>query len=76
MPRSLEDIEKEALCLAQQDRAALARRLLATLDDGEDGDVEPAWVAEAERRYEAYRAGRTGAEPADEAIKKARRELG
>ena len=66
MARSLEEIEQDALELRPQDRATLVEHLLATLDEGEDVDAEEAWVAEAERRYQEYRAGRMKAVPADQ----------
>ena len=53
----------------------MAEHLLATLDPGEDIDAEGAWLAEAERRYQEYRAGRLRAKPAAEALRDARRDL-
>ena len=75
MARPLDEIERDAMALAPTERAALAERLLATLDDGEDADAEGAWLAEAERRYQEYRAGRMAAAPADRAFAEARRRL-
>ena len=75
MARPLDEIERDAIALAPEERAALAERLLATLDDGEDADAEEAWLAEAERRYQEYRAGRLKAAPADQAFAEARRRL-
>ena len=75
MARPLREIQNEALSLPQRDRAALAEHLLATLDPGEDIDAEGAWLAEAERRYQEYRAGRLRAKPAAEALRDARRDL-
>ncbi len=65
MHKSLGEIEKEAPALPLRERALLVERLLATLDRGEDDDVEGPWLEEAERRYREYRSGRTGAKPAD-----------
>jgi len=75
MAQLLSEIEQAALALTPQDRAALVEHLLATLDDGEDVDAEQAWLAEAERRYQEYRAGRTKAVPADEVFAQARARL-
>lgn len=58
MPMPLDRIEKEALNLPRQERAFLADRLLGSLDGNELTDVEEAWVAEAERRYAEYKAGK------------------
>lgn len=75
MARRLDEIEREAMALRPKERAALVEHLLATLDDGEDVDAEEAWLAEAERRYQEYRAGRMKAIPADQALAEARRRL-
>lgn len=40
----------QALQLPAEDRADVARRLIASLDDAADTDVEAAWLAEVERR--------------------------
>lgn len=66
MARPLDQVERDALALPERDRAALAEHLLATLDEAEGKDVEAAWLAEAERRYQEYRAGRMKAVPADQ----------
>ncbi len=75
MARPLTDVEREAMALSREERAALAKHLLATLDEGEEEDVEEAWVAESERRYREYRAGRMKAIPAEEVFAEARRRL-
>ena len=75
MARPLDQIEKEVMSLPPRERATLVEHILATLDVGEDADAEEAWLAEAERRYQAYRAGKIQASPAAEAFKRARREL-
>lgn len=75
MARPLGEIEREALELPLRDRALLIERLLATLDSGEDEDAEEAWLAEAERRYQDYKAGKTTARPAAEVLEQAKRDL-
>lgn len=62
----LEDIEAAALQLTASERAHLAERLLASLD--EDDDIMAAWVAEAERRGEAFERGEMEAIDFDESI--------
>ena len=69
----LEDIEAAALQLATGDRAKLAERLLISLD--EDDEILASWVAEAERRGDAYDRGEMGAIDFDEAIAQARTRL-
>jgi putative addiction module component (TIGR02574 family) len=49
-----------AMQLARQERADLARRLIASLDEdagAPEEDVEAAWLAEAERRLSAAERG-------------------
>ena len=55
----LKKLEDEILRLSIQERAFLADRLLSSL--GEDAaltDIDAAWIAEAERRYQEYREGK------------------
>lgn len=66
----LEDIEAAALQLAPGDRAHLAERLLASLD--EDDEILAAWVAEAERRGDAFDRGEMEAIDVDEVLARAR----
>lgn len=55
----LEKVEQEALRLSQAERAFLADRLISSLDTEEVlGEVDAAWVAEAERRYREYGEGK------------------
>lgn len=78
MSMPLERLEAEALELSTHERARLAQRLLASLDDGADEDpaeVERAWEVEIERRLAAYRAGEMEAVPADEALARIRARL-
>ena len=69
----LEDIEAAALQLTASERAHLAERLLVSLD--EDDEILAAWVAEAERRGEAFERGEMNAIDFDEAIAQARSRL-
>lgn len=75
MSVSLDRLEAQALELPSQDRARLAQRLLASLDDELDEDpaeVERAWEAEIEYRLAEYRAGRMESVPAAEALARIR----
>ena len=73
MNSPLEDIEAAALQLAQTDRAHLAERLLASLD--EDDEILAAWVAEAERRGDAFERGEMGAIDFDESLARLKAKL-
>lgn len=68
MSSDLSKLAREAEKLSTKDRARLIRRLLSSLDRKDDGDVEQAWLDEAEKRLLAYRNGKTTARPGDEVI--------
>ena len=75
MTRALEQVESQALELPTSDRAALAHRLIVSLDDGPDEDpteVELAWEAEIQRRLDEYRRGDVQPIPSSEVFAKAR----
>ena len=71
----LEQLEAEALELPTRERAALAHRLIASLDEGEYDDpteVELAWKAEIQRRLAEYRRGDVQAVSSADVFAKAR----
>ena len=72
MSSEFEQCEASAMKLPLSERAALAARLIASLDDATDADQERAWLEEADRRYQAYAAGRISARPAADALREAR----
>jgi putative addiction module component (TIGR02574 family) len=53
----LDDIAADAMKLPLRDRVRLAQRLVSSLDDQIETDVEALWVAEAERRLNELRTG-------------------
>jgi putative addiction module component (TIGR02574 family) len=57
MERKLEDLASEALGMSIEARAALAKRLLDSLDELEPEEWERLWVKEASRRYQQLKAG-------------------
>jgi putative addiction module component (TIGR02574 family) len=57
MERNLEDLTAEALQLSLESRAALAKRLLDSLDDLAPEEYERLWVEEAARRYQQLKTG-------------------
>jgi putative addiction module component (TIGR02574 family) len=71
MSKTLDDIERDALNLLAEERAFLADRLLSSLGDETLSDVDAAWVAEAERRYQAYKEGKRKPIPASEVFDEA-----
>lgn len=67
-----EDLEAAALALPREERARLARRLIASLDH----EVEEAWIAEVRERLSAYERGDLDAVPAEDVLAEGRRQVG
>jgi putative addiction module component (TIGR02574 family) len=65
-------IEREALHLPVLDRAKLADKLLLSLDDMSEHEVEEVWLDEAERRAAEIDQGLVQLIPAEEVSRKAR----
>ncbi len=55
----VDELELELLQLEPRQRAALARRLMDSLDDLSDAEYDQLWAEEAEARYAAFKAGKT-----------------
>lgn len=68
---NLAKILKSAMKLDVHDRATLAERLLASLEELTEEEAERLWAEESQRRLEQYRAGRAKAVSAEEVHKKA-----
>jgi len=76
MSELLKKIELDTQSLSKQERAFLADRLLSSLDGEENNnDVEEAWIAEAERRYQEYKEGKRPGSTAEEVFAEADRIL-
>lgn len=69
---TIDDLKKEALRLAPEGRASLARELLSSLDSLSEVEIEKLWMEEAARRDEELSSGTAGASPADEVLDRAR----
>lgn len=69
--KDLHKLESELLQLEPSTRAALAKALLASLDDLSDAEYERLWAEEAEARYADFLAGRTSAIDGDEVFARA-----
>lgn len=61
-----EQIERELMKLPIEERARLAERLVASLD--EDTEIERAWIAEVRRRDEELASGAVEAIPLEDAL--------
>ena len=69
----LYELEAAVLSLPKDERARLAERLIASLD--EDPEIEAAWAAEIRRRLDAMSRGEVEMVPAEDVISEARRRL-
>ena len=65
------DLETAALALPREERARLARRLIASLEH----EVEEAWIAEVRERLSAYERGDLDAVSADDVIAEGRQQV-
>ena len=73
MDTTLEILEERAMTLTVSERAALAQRLLASLD--EDQELDDAWAAELDRRIAAIESGEMKTIPIAEALAQVRATL-
>jgi putative addiction module component (TIGR02574 family) len=71
----LKKLEDEAMKLSPRSRARLAERLIASLEEDPDPDVERLWIAEAERRGAELSSGKVKGVPAGKVFKRARSAL-
>lgn len=69
---NLLQIESEALALPVQERAALAQRLLLSLEDISDQEFEKLWADESVRRAADFDSGKTTSISGEEVARKAR----
>ena len=68
-------LEKEVLELPARSRVRLAERIMESVDDYADPEVEAAWAAEIERRVDEIQSGADPGIPAAQVMKEARRAL-
>ncbi len=68
-----EEIEATAMHLSVSERAQLAQRLLASLD--EDSEIEQAWAEEIDRRLDEYERGAVRTVPGEEVFARIRARL-
>ncbi len=72
MTAKLDEFEAQALTLPPKVRAALAEKLIASLDELDETENERLWLDEADRRYQKYKGGRVEARSAQEVLRDAR----
>ncbi len=75
MSSKVEKLAIELLGLPASARAELARKLIASLEDTDDGDVDALWLEEAERRLSEIREGKVHGEPAEQVLSQIRGKL-
>lgn len=69
---SIEEIEVEIKKLSLRDRAALAKRLVESLDELSESEIEALWIEEAERRLDELEQGLVTESPAEDVLRRAR----
>jgi putative addiction module component (TIGR02574 family) len=69
---TLTDLEAKILELAPKDRARLAQRILESLEDLSEGEVEALWLQEADRRDQALDEDPSRAIPGADVLREAR----
>jgi putative addiction module component (TIGR02574 family) len=65
----------EVLALPEQDRAYLARQLIASLDDTVDADAEAQWNEVIDRRSREIEEGKVACRPIEETVRDIRAKL-
>jgi putative addiction module component (TIGR02574 family) len=76
MLTELKEIEKKALALPKAEKEVLIKNLINRLQDSTLSEIDQAWIEEAERRYESYKAGITKGIPGDQIFAEISQELG
>ena len=66
---SLKELEDQIMNLDLKDRAMLAQRLLQSLDDLSESEIEALWVEEGERRLDEMKRGGFTEIPAEEVMR-------
>ena len=73
---TIDELKAEALRLAPESRADLARELLASLDSLSDSEIERLWLDEADRRLARLDRGEASADPSDVVLARVRARRG
>jgi uncharacterized protein YbcC (UPF0753/DUF2309 family) len=70
-----DELETKVKELTSKEKAALARVLIDDLESAPDEEVDQLWIAEAQRRYDAYLTGELETVDGDAAMARARSRL-
>jgi len=68
----IKELEAEINKLDLKDRAALAKRIVESLDELSEAEIEALWTEEAEQRLAELEQGVVKEIPAEEALRRAR----
>ena len=68
---SIDELEAEVRKLSLQERAILARRIVESLDELSESEIEALWIEEAERRLDELERGQVAEVSAEEAMRRA-----
>ena len=71
MAKKLDEVTAVAMELSLEERAQLAGKLLLSLDEPSESEVERLWLEEAERRLKEFREGEVRGIPAGEVFRRA-----
>ncbi len=69
---SIEELVAEVKKLSLEDRAALAKWIVESLDDLSESEIEALWAKEAERRLDELGQGLVAEIPAEDVLRRAR----
>ena len=75
MPKQIEKVIAETMQLDLECRAQLAGKLLLSLDEPTESEVERLWLDEAARRLAEFRRGKVKGVPTDDVFRRALDEL-
>jgi hypothetical protein len=70
---TIKNIEKKVLGLNAKSRAKLANKLLSSLEDLSEEEIEKLWAEESLRRDEELNSGKVKSRPVEEVFKAARK---
>jgi putative addiction module component (TIGR02574 family) len=73
MSAAVESILAQAMQMPAQDRAAIAERLISSLDTETDWDVEIAWQQEVQRRVDEVERGEVVCLPWEQVLQRLRK---
>lgn len=73
MESKLDEIITAALDLNIEERAQVVAKLLLSLDEPSESEVERQWIEEAQRRLNEFREGRAQGTPAEDVFRRAQK---